>query len=164
MEDILGMDTFLCTARLKGFDQDCIAVMFKEDCAVFAAAAGSNGEATSLARWKSSCELDSFEEDIVTSDFGFNCVRGQGSCGAHGSFCGTYIFPVLSHVPFGGGKRLGELLADKRRRESRPCGEVACINGLGLGGGDGDESGAVQELHKIRLRRHFVGTVILNMR
>ena len=79
----------------------------------------------------------------MTSDLGFNLVRGQGSCGAHESFSGTDILPILSHVPFGGGKRLGEVLADKRRCESRPCGEAACINGLGPGGGDGDESGAV---------------------
>ena len=74
------------------------------------------------------------------------------------------ILPILSHVPFGGGKRLGEVLAYERRRESRPCGEVACINGLGPGGCDGAESGAVQELHEIGLRRHVLGTVSLNMR
>ena len=67
-------------------------------------------------------------------------------------------------MPFGSGKRLGEVLADEHRCESRPCGKEACVNVLGPGGGDGDESGAVQELYKISLRRHFVGTVSLNMR
>ena len=100
----------------------------------------------------------------MTSDLGFNWVWGQGSCGAHGSFCGTDILPILSHVPFGGGKRLREVLADKLRREYRPRGEVAYINGLGPGGGDGDESSVVQELHEIGLPRHFVGTVSLYMR
>ena len=108
-------------------------------------------------------ELDSFEEDFVTPYLGFNWVRSQGSFGAHGSFCGTDIFPILSHVPFSGVKRLGEVLADNLRHKSRPFGEVACINGLCPVRGDGDESSAVQELHKISLRRHFVGTVILNM-
>ena len=67
-------------------------------------------------------------------------------------------------MPFGGGKRLGEVLADERRCESSPCGEVSCINGLVPGGGDGAESGAVHELHEIGLHRHSVGTVSLDMR
>ena len=100
----------------------------------------------------------------MTSDLGFNWVRGQGSCGDHGSFCGTDIFPILSHVPFGGGKRIGEVLAYKRQCDSMPCGEVACINGLGPGGGDGAESSVVQELHEIGVCCHFVGTVSLNIR
>ena len=49
----------------------------------------------------------------MTSDLGFNWIRGQGSCGSHGSFCGTDLLPILSHVPFGCGKRLGEVLTDK---------------------------------------------------
>ena len=91
----------------------------------------------------------------MTSDLGFNWVRGQGSCGDYGSFCSADIFPILSHVPFGGGERLGEVLAEESRRESRTCGELACINDLGPGGGDRAESGAVQELHEIGLRCHF---------
>ena len=88
--------------------------MVKEEHEVFSAVAGSHGEATSLVRHNFSHEFDIFEEDFVTSDFGFNWVRGQGSCGDHGSFCGTYILTILLHVPFCGGKRLVEVLADKR--------------------------------------------------
>ena len=98
----------------------------------------------------------------MTSDLGFSWIRGQGSCGADGSLCGKDILLILLYVPFGSGKRLGEVLTDTRI-ESRPCVEVACINGLVPGGDDGAESGAVQELHEIGLRRHFVGTVSLNM-
>ena len=100
----------------------------------------------------------------MTSDLGFNWVRGQGSCGDHGSFCGADIFPILSQFPFGGGKLFEKVLVDKLQCESRPCVEVDCINGLGPGGGVRAESGAVQELHKIGLRRHFAGTVSLDMR
>ena len=100
----------------------------------------------------------------MTYGLGFNWVRYQGSCWAQSSFCGTDMLPILSHVPFGGGKRLGEVLADKCRCESRTCGEVACINGLVPGGCDGDESGVVQELYEIVLRRHFVGNVSLDVR
>ena len=71
----------------------------------------------------------------MTSDLGFNWVRGQGSCGAHSSFLWNIYFSDI----------------------------VACINGLGPGGGDGAESGEVQELHEIGMHRHFVGTVSLNM-
>ena len=70
----------------------------------------------------------------------------------------------MLHVPLGGGKRLGEVFADEQKYKSISCGKVACINGLGPGGGDGAESGAVQELHEIVLRRHFVGTESLDMR
>ena len=43
----------------------------------------------------------------MTSDLGFNWIRGRGSCGDHGIFCGTDILPILLHVPFGGDKQLG---------------------------------------------------------
>ena len=88
--------------------------MVKEYHEVFDSAAGSHGEATSLVCWIFFCEFDSFEEDSMTSDLGFNWVRGQGSCRSHSSFCGRDILPILSHVPFGGGKILGEVLADER--------------------------------------------------
>ena len=99
----------------------------------------------------------------MTSELGFNWVRGQVSCWYHGSFCEADILPLLSHVPFGGGERFEEVLADERQRESRTCGEVSCINGLGPGGGDRAENSAVQELHEIFLRRHFGGTVSLKI-
>ena len=50
----------------------------------------------------------------MTSDLGFNWVRGQGSCGDHSSFCGADILTILSDVTFGGGEQLGEVLADER--------------------------------------------------
>ena len=78
--------------------------MVKEDHAVFAAVDGSHGEAPSLVCCNFAREFNSFKEDSGTSDLGFDWVRGQGSCGAHGSFCRTDILPILLHVPFGGGK------------------------------------------------------------
>ena len=53
---------------------------------------------------------------------------------------------------------------DKCPCDSKPCGQVAYINGMGLSGGDMAERGMVQEMHKISLRCHFVGTVSLDMR
>ena len=49
----------------------------------------------------------------MTYDLRFNLVRVQGSFGDHGNFCGADILPILSHEPFGGGERLGEVLADE---------------------------------------------------
>ena len=48
MEDLVGTSKLLCFVSLKGFDQDVIYVMVKEDHEVFFAVAGSHGEATIL--------------------------------------------------------------------------------------------------------------------
>ena len=48
VEYLVDTAKFLWSAWLKGFDQYGISVMVKEDHEVFAAVAGSHGEATSL--------------------------------------------------------------------------------------------------------------------
>ena len=50
VEDLMGMTKFLRAARLKGFDQYGIAVIFKEEHKAFADEAGSHSEAASLVR------------------------------------------------------------------------------------------------------------------
>ena len=50
VEYLVGTAKFLCAALIKGFDQDGISAMVKEDHEVFSAFAGSHREATSLVR------------------------------------------------------------------------------------------------------------------
>ena len=133
----INANKFVLAAQFEWICDDGITVIVLEDHEVFAAATGSDREATSLVRGDLTGDFDGLQECHFCLDAGFggpnrqHChfwsvvVNGRGG----GDLGGPNILALLAKMPLGGCKRLGKMFADKLRGEAGPSGVIAGING-----------------------------------